>query len=873
MPQSKYDKYLTTPPAEPTLAPSKYEKYLAAPPTATGAEQEPPPQSLAARALGLGGSVLETVGNVLGVPQQMLFGAIDASQKGRSIGAGDLTKQAVAPLTQGTKPITGEQLLTQGGWEGDSWGKWGAGLATDIVADPLNLVGVGAVKSAVKASLPVRAAGALADKVLMTPEVARAMRPVANVGSRDYQKYKYLATAQKRASENRAIHRVADAFAPVAGSAADLDRTQRALNTGDVPTDIAPVVQNLRQHFDDLFTRGADAGIVDPATHRKDYFPRVAEVAGKSVNLTDVDQSPFTVVTNPHAKPRVLDEATNTVKDPIIAAATHALRQEALIGNVDFIRGAAEKFGAISDVPVEGMRKLRVQAGALPFGKELSKMHFPEVIAGDIEHLLDHRYELGDIGKMSRAINGYYKTVTTTLNPGFHMTNAVGNVAQMVTLGRMNPALVGKRMAEAVKLSKGTLPDTMTFGKYTASEARALADKFGVSGIEFGQFSNLDTDITDLLRQKGVDTAWRQRPHSAIGQAVDTAKSGARAVVDKASALGGLVENHSRMALFLDGLARGLSPEDATLRVRKALFDYSEVPDAVRFTRDTMAPYMTWLYKNLPAQMKLVATDPERAALAPKVRRALEGDQPLTDEEKPAYARERGMVDTGSRTEKGAHLLLDPNFPAQDLEIFQGLANSEPEMTLRNLGGQLAPVPATLLELAMGQDIRSGRPLWPEKRYITNPMTGEKLPTSRTKAPEALAALDALLGTSLTTPMRTSSGDVQRTVSPVTGLLARRAIPNVVNQAGRAAVGLTELGDDGNEHAGFAGTGDAWNGIPLPLLLALQRWGTGMTMTAITPEQAKRNQAYLRKDAQALLNQARSVKARTLQTPPATSPD
>lgn len=814
----------------------------------------------ASKILGMGGSVLSTVGNVLGIPQQALYAGIDAAQKGEPISLSEMGKRAVAPLTSDAKPITGEDLLDNAGWKDDSWGRWGVGLAADLVADPLNLVGIGAVKKAIGASAPIRAARGASDTVLSNPNVAQALRPYMKTGSKAWREFDYLEGAKKRAAVNKAVHQVAEAAAPAATGPSELARLQTVLETpgAQLPASdpIAQSVAKLRQLADEWHSSEVAEGIMKPEAYRPGYFPKVTKKE-TAIGLMDEGEAPISRLANPHALERVDDPNVEFVKDPIVAAATRAMRSASLTANTSYLRNAAQKFGTISAEPVEGMRRLKLTVPAdLPFAKEVAQFQYPPNIADEIEYVLNNRYKLGATGELFRALNSVWKTYTTTINPAFHATNAVGNVMQMVTLGRMNPAAVPIRINQAKQLMEGKAL-AAKFGKFSAQEALQQAEKYGITGVEFGQFSNLTTDLTDLLKRQGVDADWRAIDKSKTARVTDalTKNKG----VQMAASIGGDIEGHSRLGLFLDGLAKGLTPEESTLLVRKALFDYSELPDEIRRARDVVAPYITWMYKNLPAQTKLLFEAPERAAIAPKIKRSLEGDDPYTEEQMPAFARERGMVDTGAGTAKGAHLLIDPNFPAQDLEVLRGALQGDPTLTLRGLMGQVGPALRIPFELASGKDFRTGRPLWPDTDTVE--VKGESLPTSSTKAPDIAALIDRLVGKDLlTTPAMTSSGEIQREMSPTAAYLIRQ-LPSVLNSVGRVGEGLAEL-SGGDAFEGFAGAGDTWRGLPLPLVLGAGRMATGMTTVPVTPNQAARNKRFLQQEALATRDKALQTKAR-----------
>ena len=96
--------------------------------------------------------------------------------------------------------------------------------------------------------------------------------------------------------------------------------------------------------------------------------------------------------------------------------------------------------------------------------------------------------------------------------------------------------------------------------------------------------------------------------------------------INKAFAAGKTVENNARLALFIDGIAKGIKsasrggPVDAerildaaALNVRRSLFDYSDLSNFEKTVMKRAAPFYTWTRKNLPAQLMAIAEHPDRA--------------------------------------------------------------------------------------------------------------------------------------------------------------------------------------------------------------------------------------------------------------------
>ena len=136
--------------------------------TATPAAEAPLeeiPENQEASFIGKAGNALttgiETIGNVLDTPQDWLYGGI-LGKNANEVGNRD-------------DEIDGREILRELGilrrTGRDNWGNFAAGLATDLVVDPLNLINVGALTKAGKA-VQKAGAGARAGEYL-TKGVAR----------------------------------------------------------------------------------------------------------------------------------------------------------------------------------------------------------------------------------------------------------------------------------------------------------------------------------------------------------------------------------------------------------------------------------------------------------------------------------------------------------------------------------------------------------------------------------------------------------------------------------------------------------------------------------------------------------------------------
>jgi len=140
------------------------------------------------------------------------------------------------------------------------------------------------------------------------------------------------------------------------------------------------------------------------------------------------------------------------------------------------------------------------------------------------------------------------------------------------------------------------------------------------------------------------------------------------AIIEKGGEYYTAIENLSKFTLFKYHLSKGKSIKAAGRIVRKALFDYADIPAAVRVLRNLPfgAPFVTFTYKALPAMALTTMKAPQVVARYYKAMSAIEdmarGEKPLEEKALPRWIRESLYLRLPIKDKKGRSLYLDLNY-------------------------------------------------------------------------------------------------------------------------------------------------------------------------------------------------------------------
>ena len=224
------------------------------------------------------------------------------------------------------------------------------------------------------------------------------------------------------------------------------------------------------------------------------------------------------------------------------------------------------------------------------------------------------------------TIQNWWKKYSLATRPAWHTRNAFGNVWNAYLIGGLtNPKKYGQAAAiqKAMQVGKGKVvgQTDLILGKVTGKSVDKdfIVPGTGLSREElFNEAVKRGVYESGLYGQELGEAALRQS--NVWGHTQWTG-------INKAFAAGKAVENNARLALFIDGIEKGIKEaakkggkvdsesilDAASLNVRRSLFDYSDLSQFERTSLKRAIPFYTWTRKNLPAQLRAIAEHPDRA--------------------------------------------------------------------------------------------------------------------------------------------------------------------------------------------------------------------------------------------------------------------
>jgi hypothetical protein len=313
---------------------------------------------------------------------------------------------------------------------------------------------------------------------------------------------------------------------------------------------------------------------------------------------------------------------------------------------------------------------------------------------------------LGDEQSVVVKANQLWKMSKITLNIPSQVRNAISNMLAMNVFGGIPLYRIAPLLARATR-------EISTNGKYWEE-----AQKYGITGgtMSAAEMIRVRTELEQYLRKGGGKDifgafgAARIAAGKAIGVASDTYQA---------------VEVRFKVAMFIHGREKGLSPSAAVDAANESLFDYTLVNPNIRYLRNAPLglPFVTYYYKALPKLVETAYKHPTR--FAPYVALALalpqltmlaldidDDDYEALRKSLPEYVRNKGsLFILPYKDESGRWQYIDtaPFFPwaAFSDPIVQATFRQDPGGGLKEavkLVTPSGPIVTVLAGIATGRD-------------------------------------------------------------------------------------------------------------------------------------------------------------------------
>lgn len=247
--------------------------------------------------------------------------------------------------------------------------------------------------------------------------------------------------------------------------------------------------------------------------------------------------------------------------DPAVLARRRAMASATAIAKADFLK-EAKNFGmktvawrAQADVVKAGWRHVK----GVP---EFKDMMFPERVAGALER---YHKPLTNIPELNKVIKGYkgaidfWKRWTLSIFPEYHVRNMVGNYwNNYVVAGITDPKIYARA---ALVMENGLKhPDKLTAMKITTDAGETIT-----GDALWREMQEVNLLNTGIMTHETADHYLKQlkgTPNPATKFREWAQKNGER------------IENSMKVAHYMTQRMRGMSPMDANLSAKAALFDY-----------------------------------------------------------------------------------------------------------------------------------------------------------------------------------------------------------------------------------------------------------------------------------------------------------
>lgn len=251
------------------------------------------------------------------------------------------------------------------------------------------------------------------------------------------------------------------------------------------------------------------------------------------------------------------------------------------------------------------------------------------------------------------------KSATRWNVPVYNARNATWNAWLMNLKGALDPETYA--LGKALMAGK-RLDETLTLGTWTGTGQEFLDMALAYGGRE-GQFL------------KGQ-----------IGRAAGMPATSALGKLDEATGtIANYFEDSDHLAVFANGLKKGLSPSASAGRVADTLYDFSPETSTMfeRQFAQRLIPFWKWMFNNTKNMVATLFKDPGQISALGHASNTGQAVNPVDKSLMPEYMKDMLAIPLPLKNKQGVTLVANPNSPVSDLRNL-GLP-FEPRVAMSNL--------------------------------------------------------------------------------------------------------------------------------------------------------------------------------------------
>ncbi|NBV23573.1 MAG: hypothetical protein EBS05_16840 [Proteobacteria bacterium] len=449
-------------------------------------------------------------------------------------------------------------------------------------------------------------------------------------------------------------------------------------------------------------------GAIDVSTATKNYLPTMQEIGAKTEPYVTGGRRSYDLKAA-ETKTIPFREALADPKLKVVGDVAELLQRRARDSvraqtETQLVRDYLGEFG--SAVAKPGYTQFSEQFLAKSkMPQELAEVvrgrYLPDAIVKDLESTQLRLADPTAMDNIYRQGTRLWKTMATTLRlPAHQANNFLGNIANMYAGGNMPATAVA---SEYWKASQALRAEGA--GKLTGAMAPIIeqARKLGVIGEQAGregiEMTGMGVRQAPTGLRRAMTGAYNPlNPDNRVYEAI-------RRVNQQR------IEDPAKLALFAYELKQGKSAEQASVTVRKVLFDYNELTPAERTIREYV-PFYTWTRKNIPLQLATFVERPSKIAHQQQFLNLfrewsrLSGQAPLTRDEFTQYTEPGELAPLPMmRGTAGSPVAANLRLPFFDVSMLAPGSISE------EVSSRLNPLLTTPLSLLRGQNVLTGEPM------------------------------------------------------------------------------------------------------------------------------------------------------------------